>query len=88
MFVVYDYDCPSYEVVKHWCRQFKCGRLSIHDEPRSGRPSTSCEHDMIQKVEKIILEDRRVNFTNIAAELGISQGSVFNIMKSIGKGAA
>ena len=88
MFAVYHNDCPSYEVVKHWCRQFKCGRLSIHDEPRSGRPSTSCEHDMIQKVEKIILEDRRVKVKNIAAELGISQGSVFNIMKSIGKGAA
>ena len=76
MFAVYHNDFPSYEVVKHWCRQFKYGCLSIHDEARSGRPSTSCEHDMIQKVEKIIVE------------LGISRGSVFNIMKSIGKGTA
>jgi histone-lysine N-methyltransferase SETMAR len=80
MLAVYHDGCPSYDVVKHWCRQFKCGRLSIHDEPRSGRPSTSCDDDMIQKVEKMILEDRRIKVKNIAAELGISQGSVFDII--------
>ena len=80
MLAVYNNDCPSYDVVKHWCKQFKCGRLSIHDEPRSGRPSTSSGDEMIQEVEKMILEDRRVKVKNIAAELGISQGSVFNII--------
>jgi histone-lysine N-methyltransferase SETMAR len=80
MLAVYHNDCPSYDVVKHWCKQFKCGRLSIHDEPRSGRPSTSCTDDMIRKVEQIILKDRRVNVKNIVAELGISQGSVVDII--------
>jgi hypothetical protein len=80
MLAVYNNDCPSYDVVKHWCKQFKCGRLSIHDDPRSGRPSASCNDDMIHKVEKMILEDRRVKVKNIAAELGISQGSVFDII--------
>ena len=79
MLGVYQNHCPSYHVVKHWCKQFKCGRLSIHDEPRSGRPSTSCCND-IHKVEEMILEDRRVKVKNIATELGISQGSVFDII--------
>ena len=80
MLAVYHNDCPSYDVVKHWCKQFKCGRLSIHDEPRSGRPSTSSADNMIRKVEQIILKDRRVTVKNIVAELGISQGSVVDII--------
>ena len=82
MLAVYHNDCPSYDVVKHWCKQFKCGRMSIHDEPRSGRPSTSCDDDPIHKVEQMILEDRRVKVKNIAVELGINQGSVFDIIHS------
>ena len=80
MLDVYHNDCLSYDVVKHWCKQFKCGRLSIHDESRSGRPSTSCCDDVVHKVEEMILLDRRVRVKNIAAELGISQGSVFDII--------
>lgn len=37
---------------------------------------TCCCDDMVHKVEEMILEDRRVKVKNIAAELGISQGSV------------
>lgn len=80
MLEVYHNDCPSYDVVKHWCKQFRCGRLSIHDEPRSGRPSTACNGDTVSKVEKLILQDRRIKVKNIAGELGIAYGSVCDII--------
>ena len=56
MLAVYKDDCPSYGVVKHWCKEFKCGRLSVHDETRSGRPSTSKCPDIVQQIEKLIME--------------------------------
>jgi TusA-related sulfurtransferase len=80
MLEVYHNDCPSYDVVKHWCKQFRCGRLSIHDEPRSGRPSTACNDDTVREVEKLILQDRRIKVKNIAGELGIGYGSVCDII--------
>ena len=70
MRAVYKDDCPSYDVVKHWCRQFRCGRLSVQDEPRCGRPSViECE-DISKKIELLILEDRRITISNIVATTG------------------
>ena len=77
MLEVYHNDCPSYDVVKHWCKQFRCGRLSIHDEPRSERPSTASNDDTVREVEKLILQDRRIKIKNIAGALGI--GYVFSV---------
>ena len=80
MYLVYKDNCPSYEVVKHWCRQFKCGRLSIQDDNRSGRPSTAINDDTIKKVKDLILDNRRVTIHEIVNETGISHGSVCDIV--------
>ena len=80
MLAVYKDDCPSYDVVKHWCKQFKCGRLSVHDEPRSGRPSMSSDRNIVRQIESFIMEDRRVTISNIVEKVGISRGSIYNII--------
>src|SRR5215469_17284062 len=80
MLAVYKEACPCYSVIKHWCRQFSCGRLSIYDEPRGGRPSTSTDDNNIRRIEKLIMENRRISIGKIAAEVGVSRGTVHNII--------
>ena len=53
MKVGYGVDTMSYDGVKHWHGQFKCGRTSVETVPIPGHPT-------IQQVETAILENHRV----------------------------
>lgn len=66
-----------------WYKEFKAGRTVVDDLPRSGRPSTSVTDENIEKVKKIVLEDRRVSIREIAADLGVSFGSVQSVMHDV-----
>ena len=70
----------SYDVVKHWCRQFNLSRLSIYDEPRSGRPASAQNEEMVAKVEEMVFKDSCVCIDTIGKTLGISHGSVCDIL--------
>ena len=59
---------------------FKCGQLSVHDDPKNGRPSTSRTDDMTQKIERAILQDRRIGIREKANELHTRRGSVYDII--------
>ncbi len=76
MFAVYGEKCPSYDVIKKWWQQFKCGRESVYDEERSGRPSTSRNETTVKKIEHLIMTNRRISIQEIVAETGVSCGSV------------
>lgn len=71
---------PSYTTVKKWASEFKQGRESLEDDPRCGRPVTVSTEDVIDHVQKIILDDRRTTERKIAFELKISQERVHNII--------
>jgi transposase len=43
-----------------WWKRFKEGRTSVHDDPRSGRPSTSKTDDNVAKVREFIRSNRRI----------------------------
>ena len=73
-------EAPSYTTVKKWAAEFKRGRESLEDDPRSGRPVTVSTQDVIDKVLDIILADRRTTQRTIAFELQISQERVHNII--------
>ncbi|UYV79546.1 hypothetical protein LAZ67_17003073 [Cordylochernes scorpioides] len=51
------------------------GREDVNDEERAGRPSTSTTDEKINKVEKIILANRRITVREVAEDLNISIGS-------------
>jgi len=66
--------------MRSWVRQFKEGRTSCENKPKKPQPRTSRSEDMIARVEQMIMEDRRLTVKQIAANAGISVGSVDTIL--------
>jgi len=70
----------SVKNVRSWVRQFKEGRTSCENKLKEPRPNTSRSEDMIERVEQMVMEDRCLNVKQIAANAGISVGSVDTIL--------
>ena len=67
--------------VRSWVRQFKAGRTSCEKKkPKEPRPHISLSGNMIARVEQMVMEDRRLTVKQIAANAGISAGSVNTIL--------
>ncbi|XP_045453311.1 protein GVQW3-like [Melitaea cinxia] len=79
-FSVYGESGPSSATVKRWTRLFQQGRETLEDDPRSGRPNTAVTDENIEKVKKIVLDDRRIKLWQIAEEFGFSKERVGDIM--------
>jgi len=60
--------------------QFKCGDFSTCHAPRTGRPKTVTTPVNIDKINDLILEDRRISDKSIAEQLGISRERVGSII--------
>ena len=67
---------PSYATVKNWVAQFKGGDFSTCDAPLPGRPKTVTTLKIIDQINELILEDRRISAKSIAEQLGISRERV------------
>ena len=80
MVAVYGESAPSYYKVKFWSKQFKWGRESIEDGPQTGRPVEATSEEICQKLESLILADRRMKLSRLAEETGISAGAVWTII--------
>lgn len=80
MLPVFGDSCPSDFTIKFWCKQFKSGRDSLEDDPRSGRPISALTDENVAKVKNIILEDRRVKQWEIARDVCISKERVGEII--------
>ncbi|XP_050028453.1 protein GVQW3-like [Dermacentor andersoni] len=66
--------------IKEWYNQFEDGRTSVECEPRSGRPSTCRNDQVIAEVNAVLMRDRRVTIREIAEKVGISPVSAHSIM--------
>ena len=66
--------------VRSWVRQFTEGRMSCENKLKEPPPRTSRSEDMIVRVEQMVMEDRRLTVRQIAANAGISVGSVDTIV--------
>ena len=56
---------------------------SIEGDSRSGWPVEASSKEMCQKVEDMVLQDRRVKVSVLAHELGNSAGTVSSIIHSV-----
>ncbi|KAJ4436574.1 hypothetical protein ANN_16607, partial [Periplaneta americana] len=63
-----------------WHKRFSGGRDSIKDDVRRGRPTTATNEAIAQRVRNVVRDDRRKIIKEIAAEVGISVGSVHNVL--------
>ena len=80
MSTVYGESGPSFATIKRWSREFKHGRESLEEDPRSGRPNTAVTEENIEKVKKLVLEDRRIKLWQIAEAIGISKERIGDIL--------
>ena len=71
---------PSLSTVKKWTAEFKRGRVSLEDDPRSGRPKTASTPEIIAKIHDMILNDRRLKVSEVANAIGISDERAFHII--------
>ena len=71
--------CSTHTVKLQWvvhkCLTGSKGRTSVESDPRSGRPSTSRNGEMIAKVRTVVRNNRRLTVREIAGDCGISMGS-------------
>ncbi|XP_018337789.1 PREDICTED: putative uncharacterized protein FLJ37770 [Trachymyrmex septentrionalis] len=69
--------------VYEWYKRFKKSREDVEDDDRSGRPSTSITDDNVERVKKMILENRRITIREVADDVGISFGSCQAIFSDV-----
>ncbi|KAG5313015.1 GVQW3 protein, partial [Pseudoatta argentina] len=48
-----------------WCREFKNGRTSVHDDQRSGRSSILTD-DIVEEIENALRDDRRLTVDELS----------------------
>ena len=69
----------SYRTIADWSHRFKEGRISVEDEPRPGRPSPTLSNANIQLVEKLIDEDSRISYRELAALTSLNLPEIHSI---------
>ena len=73
-------DVPTYDSVKHWYCQFKCGQTSVTMALTPGPPQSAIDEDTIRQMEAAILEDCCITVHQLAQDIKISVGSVEKVI--------
>jgi hypothetical protein len=73
-------ECLSQPRVFNWAKSFQKGRDRVENEPRARRPRTSVNPDNVLKIGELIRTNRRITVLELSQEVGISVGSVEEIV--------
>uniref|UniRef100_A0A3Q0SYF5 Tc1-like transposase DDE domain-containing protein n=1 Tax=Amphilophus citrinellus TaxID=61819 RepID=A0A3Q0SYF5_AMPCI len=60
--IKYRDDAPALSTMQRWAAQFKRGRMSVENDPRSGRPATATTQENID----LVMDDRHLTVNQIA----------------------
>ena len=63
-----------------WHKHFKNGQLSVEDDERSGRPSTSTDDPYTDEINTLVRANRRLTVRELAEKCGIMVGSCHHIL--------
>ena len=75
---VYGEQCMSLARFKAWHKRFREGQVSLADYARSETPHRITD-DIVQLVDGLVAQDRRVTVKAVAAKVGLNVGSVHTI---------
>ncbi|KAI6655374.1 Histone-lysine N-methyltransferase SETMAR [Oopsacas minuta] len=73
-------NAPSQSMVAKWHAEFKHGRGSITDDPRSGRPTFSLHPETIQSIAGVTENDHCISIRNIANRVDLTIGTIHSII--------
>ena len=59
--------------ISRWAERFREARLSIENDPKSGRPRMSTDDQSVERVLQILEEDRKMTCEGTAHSAGISR---------------
>ena len=65
--------------MKKWAAEFKRGKESLEDDPRSGCPSPASTQENIDCIHQMVMNDRRLTISHLADVISISHKRVENI---------
>ena len=71
---------PSMTTVRYWFNEFKRGRISVFDKERLDCSADVVTAEIFKKVQDMILVDRRKRVREVAEAVGMSYGTVINIL--------
>lgn len=74
---------PSKTMVCKWALEFKRGRTSLEDDPRSGRPKSVTTEEMIDTIHDMVMNDRKLTLSEISETMNISTERVLHILKDV-----
>ena len=67
---------PLYTIIKYWVAEFKRSHTRYQDEHRSGRPDEMTMTEIVKKIYKMVLDDRRLKVRELANMLNIPKSAV------------
>jgi hypothetical protein len=73
-------ECLSQPRVFSWAKSFREGRDHVENEPHARRPRTSVNPDNVLKIGELIRANCRISVLELLQEVGISVGSVEEIL--------
>jgi transposase len=80
IFPVYSGKCLSSKVVYNWVEKFSQGCSKVADDARPGRPVETATEATMQRVEELVLADRRMKIDSVATKLRCSYGLAYSKM--------
>ncbi|KDR19149.1 hypothetical protein L798_07040 [Zootermopsis nevadensis] len=83
---VYGEDTVDRSTVSRWAQRTsgKGGHGNIRDLPRSSRPQSARTDANVERVNNMIMTDRRINVTQLSLRMDIAEASVCRILEQLG----